>query len=74
VAALIGGAAGSIGPIAGGLFFAFAQDEFGAHGFTQLLTGVAIVVFIVLFPRGIVGGLIEAVRRRVLASKRGEAP
>jgi branched-chain amino acid transport system permease protein len=73
VAALIGGAAGSIGPIAGGLFFAFAQDEFGAHGFTQLLTGVAIVVFIVLFPRGIVGGLIEVVRR-ALVLKRGETP
>jgi branched-chain amino acid transport system permease protein len=75
VASLIGGAAGSIGPIAGGLFFAFAQDEFGARGFTQLLTGAAIVVFIVLFPRGIVGGLIEAARRRTyLAPKRGEAP
>ena len=57
VAALIGGAGGSVGPIAGGMFYAFAQDEFGARGVTQLLTGVAIVVFIVLFPKGVVGGL-----------------
>jgi branched-chain amino acid transport system permease protein len=63
VAALIGGVAGSIGPIAGGVLFAVAQDQFGAHGFTQLLTGVAIVVFIVLLPRGVVGALLDAVRR-----------
>jgi branched-chain amino acid transport system permease protein len=46
----------------GGLIFAFAQDEFGARGLTQLLTGVAIVVFIVVFPRGVVGGLSSALR------------
>jgi branched-chain amino acid transport system permease protein len=57
VAALMGGIAGSAGPIVGGLIFSFAQDEFGARGFTQLLTGVAIVLFIVVFPRGVVGGL-----------------
>jgi len=57
VAALIGGISGSLGPILGGLLFSFAQDEFGARGLTQLLTGIAIVVFIVVFPRGVVGGL-----------------
>ena len=60
VAALMGGVASSAGPIVGGLIFAFAQDEFGARGATQLLTGVAVVVFIVLFPRGVVGGLSDA--------------
>ena len=64
VAALIGGVGGSTGPIAGGVLFAFAQDQFSARGFTQLLTGVAVVVFIVLLPRGIIGGLLEAARRR----------
>lgn len=67
VAALIGGAATSIGPLLGGVIFAFAQDEFGARGFTQLLTGLAIVVFIVAFPRGVVGAaedfLLMAFRR-----------
>jgi len=62
VAALIGGIAGSVGPILGGLIFSFAQDEFGARGLTQLLTGVAIVLFIVVFPRGVAGGLSSAVR------------
>ena len=63
VSALIGGTATSTGPLLGGVIFAFAQDEFGARGFTQLLTGVAIVVFIVLFPTGVVGALGDFARR-----------
>jgi branched-chain amino acid transport system permease protein len=70
VAALMGGIAGSVGPILGGLIFSFAQDEFGARGLTQLLTGIAIVVFIVVFPRGVVGGLWSAVQARVLGGQR----
>lgn len=65
VAALMGGTAGSIAPIVGGQIFAFAQDEFGARGATQLLTGVAIVLFIVVFPRGVVGGIVATLRRVV---------
>lgn len=71
VAALMGGISGALGPILGGLIFSFAQDEFGARGLTQLLTGIAIVVFIVVFPRGVVGGLSSALR---LLGWRGEAP
>ena len=71
VAALIGGAASSTGPIVGGLIFVFAQDQFGARGFTQLLTGVAIVVFIVLFPSGVVGAL-GTVARRVFHGRNPE--
>jgi branched-chain amino acid transport system permease protein len=63
VAALIGGAATSTGPLLGGVIFAFAQDQFGARGFTQLLTGLAIVIFIVVFPRGVVGALVDWARR-----------
>jgi len=74
VAALIGGVASSTGPIVGGVIYAFAQDQFGARGLTQLLTGVAVVVFIVVLPRGVVGGLIDAARRRTfLAPPRDEA-
>jgi branched-chain amino acid transport system permease protein len=61
VAALMGGVASSTGPILGGLIFSFAQDEFGAHGATQLFTGLAVVAFIVLFPRGVVGGVSDAI-------------
>lgn len=69
VAALIGGAGGSVGPIAGGMIYAFAQDEFGARGVTQLLTGVAIVVFIVIFPKGVVGGLSAWIDKRRIKSR-----
>ncbi len=65
VAALIGGVATSIGPIVGGVIFAFAQDQFGARGFTQLLTGLAIVIFVVLFPSGVVGAFGDLARRLV---------
>jgi len=57
VAALMGGVGGSTGPILGGLIFSFAQDQFSAFGVTQLSTGIAVVVFIVVFPRGILGGV-----------------
>ena len=75
VAALIGGVASSAGPILGGLIFSFAQDQFGAHGLTQLFTGVSVVVFIVLFPRGVVGGLLSSfpIGRRPLDGRR-ESP
>ncbi len=65
VAALIGGVATSTGPIVGGVIFAFAQDQFGARGFTQLLTGLAIVIFVVLFPNGVVGAFGDLGRRLV---------
>jgi branched-chain amino acid transport system permease protein len=67
VAALIGGISGSTGPIVGGLIFSFAQDEFGARGLTQFLTGISIVVFIVVFPRGVVGGLWNLLRPQLWA-------
>lgn len=63
VAALMGGTAGSAAPILGGLIFSFAQDEFGARGLTQLLTGLAVVLFIVVFPRGVIGGISGLARR-----------
>lgn len=70
VAALMGGIGGSVGPIVGGLIFSFAQDEFGARGLTQLLTGIAIVLFIVVFPKGVVGGVWGAVRSRLPGGQR----
>ena len=70
VAALIGGVANSTGPLVGGVIFAFAQDQFGARGFTQLLTGLAIVIFVVLFPAGVVGAFGDFARR--VAGRRRE--
>jgi branched-chain amino acid transport system permease protein len=72
VAALIGGVGSSTGPILGGLIFSYAQDQFSARGVTQLFTGIAVVVFIVLLPRGVLGGLSDAARHlaRTLGGRR----
>lgn len=72
VAALTGGVAGVAGPIVGGVLFAAAQDEFGAMGVSQLFTGVAIVLVIVLFPRGLAGAF-ESARTHVAALVRPAA-
>jgi branched-chain amino acid transport system permease protein len=64
VSALTGGVAGAIGPVIGGIVYTAAQDEFGAMGLSQLFTGIAIVVIIVLFPQGLAGAY-TALRRRI---------
>lgn len=64
VAALTGGIAGAVGPAIGGVVYAVAQDEFGAMGLSQLFTGIAIVVIIVLFPQGLAGAF-AVLRRRI---------
>jgi branched-chain amino acid transport system permease protein len=64
VAALTGGVAGAFGPVIGGVVYTIAQDEFGALGLSQLFTGIAIVLVIVLFPQGLAGAF-TALRRRV---------
>ena len=74
VAALIGGVGSSTGPILGGLIFSYAQDQFSARGVTQLFTGIAVVVFIVLLPRGVLGGLSDAARHLGRALGRYERP
>jgi branched-chain amino acid transport system permease protein len=75
VAALIGGVGSSTGPILGGLIFSYAQDQFSARGVTQLFTGIAVVVFIVLLPRGVLGGLSDAARHLARAlGRRRERP
>jgi len=54
LAAITGGLASIAGPVLGGVAFAAALDEFGALGYSQLFTGIAVVVVIVAMPRGLV--------------------
>jgi branched-chain amino acid transport system permease protein len=49
-AALIGGVSTTVGPAVGGVLFGLANDLFSASGYLELLTGVAIVVAIAVFP------------------------
>jgi len=55
VAMLVGGASTVIGPVLGALLYVIGQDQFGASGHLELLTGIAVVVVIVAFPEGAMG-------------------
>ncbi|MBL8347193.1 MAG: branched-chain amino acid ABC transporter permease [Rubrivivax sp.] len=59
VAMLIGGAATATGPLLGALLYTWGQDAFGATGYLELLTGIAVVVMISAFPRGAMGFVID---------------
>ena len=50
VAMLIGGASSVSGPVLGALLYVIGQDQFGASGHLELLTGLGVVLVIVAFP------------------------
>jgi len=55
VSTLIGGVGTVAGPVLGALLYVIGQDQFGATGHLELLTGMAVVLVIVAFPEGIMG-------------------
>ena len=55
VATLVGGASMVSGPVLGALLYVIGQDQFGASGHLELLTGVGVVLVIVAFPDGTMG-------------------
>jgi branched-chain amino acid transport system permease protein len=55
VSTLIGGVGTVAGPVLGALLYVIGQDQFGATGHLELLTGLAVVLVIVAFPEGIMG-------------------
>jgi branched-chain amino acid transport system permease protein len=59
IAALIGGYQTAIGPVIGGLLMDWGQNEFGSTGHLYLYTGIAVIVVLVLFPRGLSGLAVE---------------
>lgn len=63
VAMLVGGAASVAGPLLGALLYVWGQDAFGATGYLELLTGIAVVFMMVAFPKGASGFLIQLWRR-----------
>ncbi len=64
IAMLIGGAANVLGPLLGAALYTVAQDYFGSTGYLELLTGIAIVVMIWVFPKGAMG-LVLALWNRI---------
>jgi branched-chain amino acid transport system permease protein len=63
VAMLVGGASNVAGPLLGALLYTWGQDAFGASGHLELLTGIAVVVVIAAFPKGVMGFLMQVVAR-----------
>lgn len=60
IAAIVGGYQNPFGPILGGILMIWGQNEFGSTGQLFLYTGIALIVVLVVFPRGITGLLSEA--------------
>lgn len=63
VAMLIGGPSSVGGPVLGALLFALGQDQFGASGHLELLTGLGVVLAIVVFPQGAMGFILNPIRK-----------
>ena len=63
VSMLIGGATVVTGPILGALLYTIGQDQFGASGHLELLTGVGVVIVVVAFPKGAIGFVQSGIKR-----------
>lgn len=63
IAALVGGYSAPAGALIGGILLIWGEDRFGASGELYLYTGIALIVVLAVFPRGIVG-VGEYLRRR----------
>lgn len=55
IAAIVGGYESPFGPVLGGILMIWGQNEFGSTGQLFLYTGIALVVVLTVFPRGITG-------------------
>jgi branched-chain amino acid transport system permease protein len=64
VAMLVGGGATVGGPLLGALLYTWGQDAFGATGYLELLTGIAVVVMIAAFPQGAMGAVVKLWKKR----------
>lgn len=53
LAAITGGISSVVGPILGGVIYTWAISEFGALGYSQLFTGIAVILVLLLIPKGV---------------------
>ncbi len=67
LAAITGGVSSVVGPVLGGVIYTWAISEFGAMGYSQLFTGIAVILVILFIPRGLLHPL------RLLLRKGGRA-
>jgi len=71
VSTLVGGVGTVSGPVLGALLYVIGQDQFGATGHLELLTGLAVVLVIVAFPQGTMGFIRNMIAR---SGKRASQP
>ncbi|MTE01745.1 hypothetical protein GIY56_15755 [Paracoccus sp. YIM 132242] len=67
LAAITGGVSSVVGPVLGGVIYTWAISEFGAMGYSQLFTGISVILVILFIPRGVLHPL------RLLLRKGGRA-
>ena len=58
-AMIVGGGATALGPLLGAMLYTWGQSAFGATGYLELLTGIAVVVMISAFPKGAMGFVLQ---------------
>ena len=63
VSTLVGGIGTVGGPVLGALLYVIGQDQFGATGHLELLTGLGVVLVIVAFPQGAMGFIRNGIAR-----------
>ena len=63
VSTLVGGIGSVSGPVLGALLYVIGQDQFGATGHLELLTGLGVVLVIVAFPQGVMGFIQAGIAR-----------
>jgi branched-chain amino acid transport system permease protein len=63
VSTLVGGIGSVSGPVLGALLYVIGQDQFGATGHLELLTGLGVVLVIVAFPQGVMGFIHAGIAR-----------
>jgi branched-chain amino acid transport system permease protein len=63
VSTLVGGIGTVSGPVLGALLYVIGQDQFGATGHLELLTGLGVVLVIVAFPEGAMGFIRDRLAR-----------
>ena len=77
VSTLVGGIGSVSGPVLGALLYVIGQDQFGATGHLELLTGLGVVLVIVAFPQGVMGfihaGVAKLSDRRARTQGGGDA-
>lgn len=71
VASLIGGSATVVGPIVGGVVFAFGQSALADSGNLQFFVGLGLVLVVVFLPGGVVPSVIRWGRAAVRRVKEG---